>query len=110
MSEVTEEVKKRAEEYYRQREQEKANQKIEEFTRRLDAGDPTATVEIELSDKRDEFEEQSFQRFFSRHIGIIDCDASRSLLREYFHGDLVTLGGLEMALEKLRDRLPKRAL
>jgi hypothetical protein len=104
--EVTEEVKQRAAAYYRQRVQEKAD----EFTRRLDAGDPDATVQIEMAGQRDTFEEESFRRFFARHINIVECEASRSMLSEYFHGDIITLGGLEQALESMRERLPKRTI
>ena len=99
---ATDEDKQKAEIMYRQ--------KIDDFMNRADAGDPDATVQIEMAGKREAFEEESFRRFFARHIGVMDCDATRSMLREYFHGDIVTLGGLEQALETMRERLPKRTI
>src|SRR5690242_1716901 len=72
------------------------------YTRRLDSGDPSALVQL-TDEQREDFEARTWTTFFSRHIGIADCDATRSILTEWHHGDFISLASLEQGLNALRD-------
>lgn len=79
------------------------------FLERCAEGDVSALVQLTPAE-RTEFEAKTWQLFFARHIGIADCQATRSMLTDFLHGDFVSLAALEQGLEKLCDRLPTRQL
>jgi hypothetical protein len=89
------------------------NQQIQleedQFNQRLLDGDLSALAQL-TDAERMEFEAKTWQLFFQRHIGVADCQATRSMLTSFLNGDFVSLAGLEQGLSKLRDKLPARQL
>lgn len=79
------------------------------FNQRLLEGDPSAIAQL-TDEQREEMESLTWRIFFQRHVGLADCEATRSMLTDFLHGDFVSLAGLEQGLEKLRDKLPTRQL
>ena len=79
------------------------------LNQRLNEGDLSALVQL-TDEERTEFETKAWQMFFSRHIKYSDCDALRSLAEAEFHGEPISLRGLEEVAQRIDSSLPKRKL
>ncbi len=79
------------------------------FNQRLHDGDLSALVQL-TPEERSSFEDRSWQMFFARHVKYSDCDALRSLIEAEFHGEPISLRGLEEVASRIDSSLPKRQL
>lgn len=79
------------------------------FNQRLIDGDLSALVQLTEEERRS-FEARSWQMFFARHVKYTDCQSARQLLENEFHGEPISLRGLEEVAQRIDSSLPKRKL